>query len=195
MLEIAGNSKCDYEYLSKIADSVTLPAVSLLVLFPSLYTYSSILHLVIHRIHSYTDPHPSNPTHKLLNPLKHPLRTRPRRTNMRLKPKLLTQMIPRRRPNSSNKHLSIPIPRSIPSKRPQPKNPKHSLTPRRRKNNHPNRPIRRPAHHIREIPLKRPHHARLIHNNLLNPNALLHRQCLIHQRLRDDIPAHFADQE
>ena len=71
-------------------------------------------------MYSYTPIHIhlSNSTHKLLNTLKHTFGTRLRRTNMRLKPKLLTQMIPRRRSNSSNKDLPISTSFSTSSKRP-----------------------------------------------------------------------------
>ena len=142
----------------------------------------------------------SNP-HKPLNPLQNTLRTRPSCTNMRLKPKLLPQIIPRGRPNSSDKHPP-PSPSLSLRERPKPKNPQHSLTPRRRENNNPNHPITPTSvpntlmypHQPPKIPLKRPHHTSLINNDLLNPNPPL-AQRRIHQRPRNDIAPHLTNKK
>lgn len=91
----------------------------------------------------------------------------------------------------------------------QPQNPQHSITPRRRKDNHPHSSLafsavdgvfnistcilhNPPKHRLKVLP-----HSRLIDNQLLNPNPFLSGKntCFVHERFGDDITALFADKE
>lgn len=51
----------------------------------------------------------------------------------------------------------------------------------------------RPHHRIRKVPLKRPHHARLVDDQLVDPDAA--RRLGVPQCFGDDVAALFADEE
>lgn len=129
-------------------------------------------------------------------------------TNIRLKPILRPKMVSRRRSYRSNEHIPIPLVLPTFFLTTQSQNPQHSITPRRRENNHPDNPLpstsffsfkisTRILHNPPKHPLEIPPHPGLIHNQLLNPNPLPNGQntAFVHERLGYDIAALFADQK
>jgi len=127
-----------------------------------------VLHFSIQSGHPiYNSYHPPLP-HKPLNPLPHPLRTRPLRHHIRLKPKLPLQILPRRRPNSRHKRPPLPQPSHPPILIQPPQHPQHAPPRRRRKHHHPPDPPFRLPQHPPKPKLKLLQLFRLIHNHLID---------------------------